>query len=738
MGQQPYEFCLYPATEQQKKKIPSESYESGGGRRIQQDGPNRSRTQRLQMDSRDLVSCEVCKGLYKKRGLKIHQTKSGCSKRIPHRRCKSEATSTQDTNHSDASCRVEFATTPFVGVKSKGKEKKNQSKKVIKGQIKNMRQQEAVLDVHINNELYEDIQELLTEKTKGKKRPENTPDIRNWFKGTESSKKKTDILQNTKSSTRADQIPKEIIRTVELTEENFNRLGKGTVDITKCSVSETKQKDERYIVEESTRPAIFSHSEDEENTRSIEISQTVDLVNIFPGEEQDNRTVEYKDVHEEKGVVDLTNISPDTQRYERTVKQQAPYEEKDGCLSTEEDERTVHQKESQEENDVREVIYKKVETMRKVVDIRRGNRDDVISKHGYHLKRRDYRSLSGRNYLNDRIIDQYLKHIEERNQTDSNLPKVYASTTFLYTKLELRGIDDGMKETRNWFQEDLRENKLIFFPIHKLNHWSLIVVDTATKVINYLDSLEGSRINSSAPRTIKTFMERYYRERGEETVFKIKIRQDAPLQENGVDCGVFVCQYAERTARSSPLNFRQSDLRGAREKMTEELLEGKIGQVWQRWRAQDTRESTTSKARLKWNKGKEKQERRGKDVEKSYLEQKHIKTDVNDKTSGNNGKKNAAKTEQENQPEKKPGDPSKGDKARKEKLKWPKSNSPEWRRVDDDLTSYLKILISSPEKKAETHPFLIYNICRERFGIMEIRKKQSSPALRGDKGNAKN
>ena len=69
---------------------------------------------------------------------------------------------------------------------------------------------------------------------------------------------------------------------------------------------------------------------------------------------------------------------------------------------------------------------------------------------------------------------------------------------------------------------------------------------------------------------------------------------------------------------------------------------------------------------------------------------------------------------------------------RKEKVNWPKSNSPEWRMVDDDLTRYLKILISSPEKKAETHPFLIYNICKERFGIKERKKKaeQSGPSRR--------
>ncbi len=77
-------------------------------------------------------------------------------------------------------------------------------------------------------------------------------------------------------------------------------------------------------------------------------------------------------------------------------------------------------------------------------------------------------------------------------------------------------------------------------------------------------------------------MEKYYRDRGENVTFKIRIRGDAPKQENGYDCGVFLCQYAERVARRSSLNFNQKDLdlAGARERMTQELLEGRINPDW--------------------------------------------------------------------------------------------------------------------------------------------------------------
>ena len=86
----------------------------------------------------------------------------------------------------------------------------------------------------------------------------------------------------------------------------------------------------------------------------------------------------------------------------------------------------------------------------------------------------------------------------------------------------------------------------------------------------------GRRKSTAAPGLLKQFMERYYHDKGERVNFNIRIRDDAPLQGNGVDCGVFVCQYAERLAREVPLNFKQEDLKEAREMMAKELLEGRI------------------------------------------------------------------------------------------------------------------------------------------------------------------
>merc|ERR1711874_371068 len=173
-----------------------------------------------------------------------------------------------------------------------------------------------------------------------------------------------------------------------------------------------------------------------------------------------------------------------------------------------------------------------------------------------------------------------MRLIRKRNGADSSLPVVYACMTHLYTGIILRGLE----HTETWVKADLRTKDLILIPIHdeRYVHWSLIVVETSTKTVHYFDSLIQQREWAPSPKIFKLYMEKHYKDRGENVTFRINRRKDAPYQQNGYDCGVFLCQYAERVARRSPLNFSQKDLDsvGARERMTQELLEGRLNPEW--------------------------------------------------------------------------------------------------------------------------------------------------------------
>ena len=73
------ETVIYIA-QKNKAEIPSESYESGGGRRAHKDGSN-GNGQGTSKDNDDRL-CEGCQRKFKNsRGVKIHQAKTACLKK---------------------------------------------------------------------------------------------------------------------------------------------------------------------------------------------------------------------------------------------------------------------------------------------------------------------------------------------------------------------------------------------------------------------------------------------------------------------------------------------------------------------------------------------------------------------------------------------------------------------------------------------------------------------------------
>ena len=80
------------------------------------------------------------------------------------------------------------------------------------------------------------------------------------------------------------------------------------------------------------------------------------------------------------------------------------------------------------------------------------------------MKRCDYRSLTGKNYLNDKIIDEYMYLIKERNQ-DENLPEIGVLPVHVF-KLIDQNFDTDSERTRNWIKDALSQKDIIFVLIH--------------------------------------------------------------------------------------------------------------------------------------------------------------------------------------------------------------------------------------------------------------------------------
>ena len=118
-----------------------------------------------------------------------------------------------------------------------------------------------------------------------------------------------------------------------------------------------------------------------------------------------------------------------------------------------------------------------------VASLDEGQPNEILSKKYLEMSRRDYRSLAGRNFLNDKIIDEYLYLIMERNQT-KEMQRVYPLTTHAYSWLET-DYDRNFLKVVSWCREDTTSMDIILAPIHKADHWSLVVVDIKKETLSY-------------------------------------------------------------------------------------------------------------------------------------------------------------------------------------------------------------------------------------------------------------
>ena len=77
----------------------------------------------------------------------------------------------------------------------------------------------------------------------------------------------------------------------------------------------------------------------------------------------------------------------------------------------------------------------------------------------------DYSSLEGNNWLNDDVMNDYLKII---NDIDGNH---FIFSTYFHTAFR----EGGFKRVKSYYRKyELLDYKKLFIPVHKDNHWFLI------------------------------------------------------------------------------------------------------------------------------------------------------------------------------------------------------------------------------------------------------------------------
>ncbi|KAM7253085.1 hypothetical protein ACFE04_025703 [Oxalis oulophora] len=215
--------------------------------------------------------------------------------------------------------------------------------------------------------------------------------------------------------------------------------------------------------------------------------------------------------------------------------------------------------------------------------------DEVIYPKGdvdaVSISKRDIDLLQPETFINDTIIDFYIKYLKNQIPPD-NKHKYHFFNSFFFRKLadldkDPSSISDGRAaflRVQKWTRKvDIFGKDYVFIPVNFNLHWSLIVIchpgdvassknespDKSTKVscILHMDSIKGSHAG------LKNLVQRYlweeWKARHSETPEDVSpkflnfrfIPLELPQQENSFDCGLFLLHYLECFLADAPENF---------------------------------------------------------------------------------------------------------------------------------------------------------------------------------------
>lgn len=183
-------------------------------------------------------------------------------------------------------------------------------------------------------------------------------------------------------------------------------------------------------------------------------------------------------------------------------------------------------------------------------------------------------SASG--WLNDEIVNAYMALILQRAKTDDPEGKYHAFNSNFYQNFTTKGYDS----VKRWASRakingaNLLKLRHVFIPICKGNHWTLLVISPANREIEYFDSLGGSarKVTTVARDWLRAELGALYVDREWEIP-----DSSSPRQNNGSDCGVFVCTTARLiTAGINPMAYGAKDIPDQRRRMVAELLGGSL------------------------------------------------------------------------------------------------------------------------------------------------------------------
>ncbi|CAI9114695.1 OLC1v1015474C1 [Oldenlandia corymbosa var. corymbosa] len=200
------------------------------------------------------------------------------------------------------------------------------------------------------------------------------------------------------------------------------------------------------------------------------------------------------------------------------------------------------------------------------------------------ISKRDVDLLQPDTFVNDTIIDFYIKYLKDKMQPEKR-QRFHFFNSFFFRKLaDLEkyppGSFDGRAaflRVRKWTRKvNLFEKDFIFIPVNHNYHWSLLVIchpgDVASfrdenaidlarvPCILHMDSIRGT--HGDLKTRIQSYLYEEWKERQKESSEDISLKfsnlrfisLELPQQQNSYDCGLFLLHYVEQFLEEDPIS----------------------------------------------------------------------------------------------------------------------------------------------------------------------------------------
>lgn len=196
--------------------------------------------------------------------------------------------------------------------------------------------------------------------------------------------------------------------------------------------------------------------------------------------------------------------------------------------------------------------------------------DIIANRFNVELIREKFWCLRPGEWLNDEIINFYLKLLQERTKNPGSARSCWFPNSFFWPKLS--GADNdtySYKDVKRWTikgKVDIFALDYVVFPMNICeSHWALGAIDIRESGFRYFDSMFVKPHRNFVP-----FLQRYVQDEhkarkggplaGVEDWDLLPSASPVPQQRNGFDCGVFTCFFADCLASGRELDFGQDDM----------------------------------------------------------------------------------------------------------------------------------------------------------------------------------